>query len=73
MNNRPYTLLAIATTLSALPCFAAAKVYSPELFSIPYDIAEDGEVAMVIENEKGERIRNLVAQVERAKGLNREN
>ena len=72
MNNRPRKLLAIATALAVLPCFAAAKVYSPELFPIPYDIAEDGEVAMVIENEKGERIRNLVAQVERVKGRNQE-
>ncbi|SVB63829.1 uncharacterized protein METZ01_LOCUS216683, partial [marine metagenome] len=72
MNDRPYRLFVVATTLATLPCFTAAKVYSPELFPIPYELAEDGEVAMVIENEKGERIRNLVAQVERARGPNRE-
>lgn len=45
---------------------------SPPPFGISYEMEVDGEVALVIEDVQGRRVRNIVAQVERKAGLNRE-
>jgi len=50
----------------------AAKDFPPALFPIDYRLATAGEFAMVIEDSSGRRVANLVAQVARAKGANRE-
>ena len=40
--------------------------------ALPYELATGGDVALVIEDQQGNRIRNLVAQVGRQSGVNRE-
>lgn len=45
---------------------------APPPFGIPYEMERDGEVALVVEDMQGHRVRNLIAQVERKAGLNTE-
>jgi len=44
----------------------------PPPFGVSYEMAVDGEVALVIDDLQGRRVRNIVAQVGRKAGLNRE-
>lgn len=64
--------LSLTLILTIVTGLAAERVYPPALFPITYQLNTSGELAMVLEDSNGNRIRNLVAQVARGKGVNRE-
>ena len=72
MKTIPLSFPLSVLGLTAVSSMAAERVYPPTLFPIPYKLAGNGEMAMVIEDASSRRVRNLVAQVGRAKGANRE-
>ena len=72
MKTIPLSLALSVLVLTAVSSMAVERVYPPAPFPIPYKLAVNGEMAMVIEDASSRRVRNLVAQVGRAKGANRE-
>lgn len=64
--------LTMWSNLGTAPVPAPPQQDRPPPFQIPYELHTDAEVALVLDDVQGKRVRNLIAQVERKAGKNAE-